>query len=145
MNAYRQSSGNKYKKYKAIANLDYADNDETFGKLVNGEYSFRYQEQGRTVEVRLYSDYIAGIDTEDPQTVKDAKDKMRGLVAGYRKICYIRNDLNHGNIKLEEVDYEFIENQVRSFNAVLKNFKKISQLMEQNDRKFFEGNDIKRN
>ena len=142
MNAYRQGDGNKY---KAIANLDFADDDETFEKLVNGEYSFGYKEQGRSVEIRLYSDYIAGIDIRDPQAVKYTKDKMRELVAGYRKICYIRNDLNHGNIKSEDNAYVFIENQVRSFNAVLKNFKKISQLMEQKDRMFFEGTDIKRN
>lgn len=144
MNAYKHDNGSK-NTYRAVANLDFVNDDETFGKLVNGEYSFGYKEQGQTIEIRLYSNYIAGIDTKDSQAVNNAKNKMRELVAGYRKICYIRNDFNHGNIKLKNIDYGSIESQVRSFNAVLKNLKKLSRLMDQNDRSFFEGTDIKRN
>lgn len=136
LNAYKND--NSGIPYNVIVKSPFSNKDDWFIEMLNGTYSYGFKEK-QAVEIELYNNLARYADIGSTDNVKAALARFRELIKGYRKMCYIRNDLNHGNIM---VSYEYLQKQVKLFNDKLKELKKIRGGTDSNAKIFFDGNDI---
>lgn len=137
LNAYKND--NSGIPYNVIVKSPFSNKDDWFIEMLNGTYSYGFKEK-QAVDIELYNNLARYADIGSADNVKAALARFRELIKGYRKICYIRNDLNHGNIK---ASYEYLQEQVKLFNNTLKEFKKIRGKTDPEASDFFNGNDLK--
>lgn len=140
MNARKASNASTNNPYKIETHLDIY---EKLSDLKKQTYSYDFSNNSESVYLGVYSDLISCSCNGFDEIQKSAA-KIAEFVSGYRKMCYIRNDFNHGNIRLNKVGYKYINDQVSAFNAVLKNIKKMTANYTIDNRPFFENGDIRR-
>ena len=126
--------------YNVIVKTPFSDKDNWFRAMLNGTYSYSFKEGHETVDIEIHNNLVRYKVIGSANNLTAALKRFRKLIEGYRKMCYIRNDLNHGNIKLS---YEYLQEQVQLFNNELKELKTIRGGTDSNAKDFFDGDDIK--